>query len=115
MPMKPRHRDEPALHHELRDALNHGLTNTNFFVWIDVEPSGTARRFENLRAMVAATEVWLANLDPDAIDPAALPEQLFRDPAGEVRITAILKKPSARGRQPREIVGNPEPVVVGWD
>jgi hypothetical protein len=115
MPMEPRHPDEPALHFELRDALNRGLTNTDFFVWIDVEPSGAAQSFKNLAAMVAATEHWLADLDPDAVDPGALPEQPFHDHAGKVRITAIPKKPSARGQRAEEIVGNPGPVLVGWD
>jgi hypothetical protein len=63
---------------------------------------------------VAATEQWLGHLDPDTLDPAALPEQLFRDRAGEVRITAIPKKPSARGRRADQIVGNPEPSLSGW-
>jgi hypothetical protein len=31
-PLEPSHHDEPDLHHELRDALNAGLTNTDFFV-----------------------------------------------------------------------------------
>lgn len=115
MPMEPRHPDEPALHRDLRDALNRDLNNTDFFVWIDVVPSGAAQTFANLDAMVAATEGWLAHLNPDAIDPNALPEQLFRDPAGEVRITAVPKKPSARGRRADQIVGNPEPAVSGWD
>jgi hypothetical protein len=114
VPLEPRHPDEPPLHHELRDALNRHLTNHKFFVWIEVEPSGAAQSFQNLAAMVAATEHWLAGLDPDAVDAQALPEQRFLDRAGEVRITAIPKKPSARGQRAEQIVGNPEPILVGW-
>jgi hypothetical protein len=43
--------------YQLRDPLNPELTNADFLVWIDVEPSGVAQSFGKLRAMVAATSV----------------------------------------------------------
>jgi hypothetical protein len=41
-------------------------------------------------------------------------ELLFEDPAADVRIRAIPKKPEARGTRATEIVGNPEPVLMGF-
>jgi hypothetical protein len=114
MPLEPRHPQEPALHHELRDALNRELRNTRFFVWIDVRPTGDRSTFEDLPRVVAHTELWLDSLDPDAVDPGELPERWERDPAAEVHLRAIPKKQEAWGSRSTEIVGNPEPILVGW-
>lgn len=115
MPFEPRHPDEPALHHQLRDALNAGLQNTNFFVWIDVWPSGEAKTFQALETVVEKAERWLSSLDPDVAsgDPD-LPEWRYDDLAGRVRLHALPKKPEARGARAGEIVGNPEPIVTGF-
>jgi hypothetical protein len=56
MPLEPSHPDEPGLHHQLRDALNAGLNNTNFFVWINVEPSGRFERFSGVEKLVETAE-----------------------------------------------------------
>jgi hypothetical protein len=114
MPLEFRHPDEQALHHQLRDALNRNLTSKDFFVWISVVPSGEASEIETLDAIVAATDQWLAHLSPDAVQPQAMPEQRFIDRAGEVQIHAVPKKPEARGQRAKEIVGNPEPILVGY-
>jgi hypothetical protein len=53
MPLAPLHPDERGLHHALRDALNQGLTSTDFFVWITVTPTGKRKEFENVRSLVA--------------------------------------------------------------
>lgn len=114
MEFKATHPDEPALHRELRDALNRGLDNTAFFVWIRVTPTGERRDFAALDRIVAETNAWLRELDPDAVRAESLPEKQFLDKAAEVRIQALPKKESARGKVPGAIVGNPEPVLVGW-
>jgi hypothetical protein len=114
MPLEPRHPDEPALHHQLRDALNEALTNTNFFVWIDVVPTGTGTELVQLPQIVNDTEQWLASLDPEEVPKDDLPEMVWSDPTAEVRITAIPKKEEARDHRAIQIVGNPEPIIAGW-
>jgi hypothetical protein len=119
VPLEPLHPDEPELHRQLRDALNEGLTNTDFFVWITVRPTGYQKSFSYLPRIVEGTGRWLASLDPDAPHEerksnTELLELLFEDPAADVRIRAIPKKPEARGRRATEIVGNPEPVLMGF-
>jgi hypothetical protein len=113
--LQPSHPNEPALHHQLRDALNAELTNNDFFVWIEIRPTGQSRELATLPSIVSETEQWLAGLDPDAIDnPEELPEIRLSDPAADVTVRAIPKRQEARGRRAQEIVGNPDPILVGW-
>lgn len=112
MAFAPLYPDERELHHQLRDALNQSLSNKNFFVWINITPSGVRHGFENLGRIVSGIEWWLDTLDPDALSGDE--EILLEDAAAEVRIRALPKKPEARSRRAAQIVGNPEPVVVGW-
>jgi hypothetical protein len=114
MPLEPSHPDEPELHHQLRDALNEGLKSTDFFVWIRVRPTGYQKSFAYLPRIVARTDQWLASLDPDApsVSWQSVAES-FKDPAADVEIQAIPKKPEARGRRATQIVGNPEPALSG--
>ena len=98
----------------MRDALNQALTNGDFFVWINVRPTGERVEFEDLEAIVSDAEKWLSSLDPDRVDPSELPERDYADKAAEVELRAIPKKPAARGRRASQIVGNPEPVLAGW-
>ncbi|MEA2459112.1 MAG: hypothetical protein QOC95_2084 [Thermoleophilaceae bacterium] len=113
--MQPAHPDESGLHRQLRDALNESLASTNFLVWITVEASGDGTHLSTTREIVLRTEQWLSSLDPETIPtPEAIPEMAFTDPAAEVRIRAIPKKPEARGYRSQPIVGNPEPAVAGW-
>lgn len=114
MPMEPRHPLEAALHHELRDVLNGGLINTDFFVWIDIRPTGDETSFVDAQRILRDTEEWLASLDPDAISGTDLPELVRRDLAADVTLRAIPKKPSARAYRSDQIVGNPEPILAGW-
>jgi hypothetical protein len=116
MALSARHPDEPDLHHELRDAFNSRLTNTNFFVWIDVRPTGKDKRFAYLDQIVAATDEWLGDLDPDAPAPGEgrVQERWITDAAAEIKLRAIPKRPEARNRRADQIVGNPEPVLVGY-
>ena len=114
MNMKPSHPDEPVLHRQLRDALNEHLTSTEFFVWITVHPTGEAKEFATLPGIAAETDKWLATLDPDDIAPGDLPEKQFEDPAADVTIRAVPKKREARAYRSVQIVGNPEPMLVGW-
>jgi hypothetical protein len=115
MALAPLHPAEPDLHHELRDALNANLSNTDFFVWINVTPIGEQRAFNDPGRIVRGVEAWLATLNPDQVTGASdLPELEFVDPAAEVRVRALPKKPAARSGRSAEIVGNPEPVLVGW-
>jgi hypothetical protein len=109
------HPDELTLHHELRDALNQRLANTSFFVWINVVPTGTQQQFADIQRIVSGVQWWLDTLDPDAI-PATedVPELDVSDPAAEVRVRALPKRPDARAQRSAQIVGNPEPVLVGW-
>ena len=114
MGLEPLHPEEAELHRDLRNALNEGLTSTDFLVWITVEPTGATGRFEDLPKLVEDTDAWLKARDPDRVDGSDLPELTLEDRAAEVRIRAVPKKPEARGRRSGEIVGNPEPVLVGW-
>jgi hypothetical protein len=115
MALAPLHPDEPDLHHELRDALNADLSNPNFFVWINVTPSGSQEAFRDLRGIVRGIELWLESLNPDDVSVAeSVPELEFVDPAAEVRVRAVPKKAEARAGRAAQIVGNPEPVLVGW-
>lgn len=112
--MEPLHPDEPELHRQLRDALNEGLSNTDFFVWITVRPTGHQTHFSYLPRIVEKTERWLSLLDPDAPQEERRSTEFVQDPAADVEIRAIPKKPEARGRRAVEIVGNPEPVLAGY-
>ena len=114
MGLEPAHPDEPVLHHALRDALNQGLTNTDFIVWITVYPTGERKDFADLSRLVAETDDWLRQYDPEGLDPSDLPERELFDKAATVEVKAIPKKPAARGHHPGEIVGNPEPILTGW-
>lgn len=116
MPLEPSHPDEPELHRQLRDALNDELRNTKFFVWITVRPTGWQKSFAYLPRIVAAVEEWLDTLDPDEVRPWDEGNGWISisDPAADVRIRAIPKKPGARGRRADQIVGNPAPVLTGY-
>jgi hypothetical protein len=116
MPFEASHPDEPDLHHELRDALNAGIQNTNFFVWISVYPTGWGKSFSYLPRIVEAVEEWLGALDPDQARPwdKVGGEIEIVDPAADVRLRAIPKKPEARGTRSGLVVGNPEPILTGW-
>ncbi len=115
MDLKPSHPDESDLHHQLRDALNKRLTSTDFFVWISVTPTGAGKQFADLESLVNAIEAWLATQDPDAPQGADdLPERNFSDASADVSISALPKKPEARSYRSEQIVGNPEPILVGW-
>jgi len=114
MAFEPSHPSEFALHHELRDLLNHKLRNTSFYVWIDVRPTGDRSSFAGADDIAIRAEAWLDKLDPDvALTDDRLPEFSLTDPAAVVTLRAIPKKPSARSSH-AEIVGNPEPVLTGW-
>lgn len=115
MPYRASHPDETVLHHALRDALNHGLRNTNFFVWIRVKPTGRTTQFDDLPRIVNDTEIWLNSLNPDAVKEKELPKRRFDERAASVEITALPRKPEVRGYRATEIVGNPSPVLVGWN
>jgi hypothetical protein len=113
--LAPLHPDEPALHRELRDALNREIATTSFFVWINVMPTGSAQTFNDLSRLVNGIQLWLDTLDPDAVSETQdVPELVVPDPAAEVRVRALPKKVSARGQRSEHIVGNPESVLVGW-
>lgn len=115
MPLQARHPLEPALHHALRDALDGGLQSTDFFVWIDVRPTGVSDAFTDLDRIVNETQSWLAHLDPDTgLNPDHVAERWDHDPAAEIKLQAIPKKPEARGYRSKPIVGNPEPILAGW-
>jgi len=113
--MQARHPHEVALHHGLRDAFNQRLTSKGFFVWIDVRPTEEAQQFEDVDRLVAETEAWLDGLDPDQVESKKLPELDLVDKAATVTVTAIPRKPEVRGYRADEIVGNPGPVLVGWN
>jgi hypothetical protein len=115
MPYRASHPDETVLHYALRDALNRGLRNTNFFVWIRVKPTGNAKQFDDLPRIVNDTEIWLNSLNPDAVREKELPKRRFDERAASVEITALPRKPEVRGYRATEIVGNPSPVLVGWN
>ncbi len=115
MPYRASHPDETVLHSALREALNRGLRNTNFFVWIRVKPTGKASQFDDLSRIVDDTETWLNSLDPDAVKEKELPKRRFEQRAALVEITALPRKPEVRGYRASEIVGNPSPALVGWN
>lgn len=115
MALAPLNPDELTLHHQLRDALNEKLANKSFFVWINVTPTGSQQQFSDLQRIVSSIQWWLDTLDPDEIPGAeAVPQVDISDQAAEVRVRALPKKPDARTKRSGQIVGNPEPVLVGW-
>ena len=103
------------MHSALRDALNERLENKDFFVWLDVRPTGKAQEFEDLSEIVAETENWLEGLDPDDIEEKQLPKRHIEQEAASVEITALPRKPEVRDHRADEIVGNPRPMLFGWD
>lgn len=111
----PRHPDEFDLHHELRDAFNKELQNANFFVWIDVRPTGKYKQLAHLDKIIEAVEEWLGDLDPDGhLETDRIAERWIVDPAAEIKLRAIPRKREVRGYRADQIVGNPEPILVGW-
>ena len=66
-------------------------------------------------ALAVAPGLPRATLDPDVVSSSReVPELAFVDQAAEIRVRAVPKKPEARGGRAAQIVGNPEPVLVGW-
>jgi len=100
----PEH-DSP--HHMLTQALEAGVTNRDWFLWLDV--SGDDPR-PDYTSLIDQTEAWLEGQDPDAPDPAA--ELVWHRGGLHVQIRALPKKSRARGANP--LVGNPYPAFAYW-
>lgn len=115
MPFQARHPDETALHSEIRDALNSEIQSKNFFVWLNILPTGQGSEIDDLPGLVAETEEWLRSLDPDAVSEKELPKRVIKRRAAIVELTALPRKPEVRSYPADQIVGNPGPILVGWN
>ncbi len=107
--------EELKWHEAVRDALNSNCRDPNFFVWINVDPETTDAEVEDvpLDDLARRVDEWLGTLDPDE-NPADGPRQETFDVSGlAVRVSALAKKASARGRS-APIVGNPVPAFAYW-
>jgi hypothetical protein len=96
-----------TIHHRVSQALEVGVRNRDWFLWLDV--SGEPE-LPDLGSLVAETERWLARLDPDAGGDEA--ELDWVGPGLRVHLRALAKKPRARGGNP--LVGNPYPAFAYW-
>jgi hypothetical protein len=97
-------------HEAVRDTLDSRISNPNFFLWIDVEAEpGASLDKDTLREDI---EEWLGELDPDAaIAEQTQPRHRLRVGGMDIQLTALPKKPEARGTSQR-IVGNPVPAFA---
>lgn len=100
--------DEFNPHRVVAEALEHGVRNRDWFVWLTVNGTrmpGAA----DLNALAEQAETWLSRLDPENEEQ---PELAYEGPALSVRLRALPKKPHARGANP--LVGNPYPAYAQW-
>lgn len=99
--------DGDTLHHALSEALEGGVANRDWFLWLDVSGGDPHPDFSSL---IEQTERWLAQQDPDARELATTLS--WQQRGLHVEIRAEPKKPRARGAQP--LVGNPYPAFAYW-
>jgi hypothetical protein len=98
-------------HRLVSEALEQGVRNRDWFLWINVNGDTFLAPNDNLDSLVQLTEQWLRELDPDAErKPAPF---AWPGPHGvSVVLRALPKKPHARGSNP--LVGNPYPAFAYW-
>ncbi len=79
---------EYEVHVRVRDALEQGVRDRRFFVWLNIRlDRGTEPEFED-REVVKYVEEWLASLDPDD-RPNSPPVTVWEGPNVEVRLSAL--------------------------
>jgi hypothetical protein len=103
-------------HKRIAKALDQGVTNPNFFLWLNVEVEpGILVDEQLITQIVNAVQQWLDSLDPDLkIDPdGSHPTRALQAGPVAVRITALPRKPEARGAS-GVVVGNPSPPSAYW-
>jgi len=108
---------ELEAHEMIRDALDGGLTDPNFFVWLNVivEDSSAEADVIDLDDIVRSTDEWLGTLNPDARPEDGFDELVREYGPVSVRLRAGVWKPEARGRQHGHKVGPHVPVVAYWN
>ena len=79
------------------------------------DPDDGAARPADLRAeawdgLATDVEQWLADLDPDAIDPDAPPEHELRAEPVAIKLAAMPRKPPRRGKG--DLIINPFPGIA---
>lgn len=97
-----------SMHRRVTEALESGVHNRDWFLWVDVSGDDARPDFSSL---VAAAEQWLGQMDPDA-EPGEGPELQWARSNVSVLLKALPKKPHARGADP--LVGNPFPAFAYW-
>jgi hypothetical protein len=102
---------ERALHVALRDALQAGIRNTDFLLWIAVDPTGKGESFARVDELVDEVEKYLAGLDPDQVGSETVPLELH-DEVADVQVIPWAKKESSRGERALQLVAPEVPVTV---
>jgi hypothetical protein len=103
--------DEMTIHQRLVEALEAGVRNRDWFVWLGVNVTGEVNADAiELGKIVQFVEDWLGGLDPDTKYPEPPDAAMTPDNIVYFEFQAIAKKPQARGTRP--LVGNPVPAFA---
>lgn len=103
-------------HKRLAKALDAGITNPNFFLWLRVEvESGTLVDERVINEVVQSTQRWLDGLNAETIRRSddKPPDTAYEFGPVRIGITALPRKPEARGVI-GAVVGNPSPPSAHW-
>ena len=100
-------------HEALARALDRGIDSAAFFLWLRVDGEVDRPSDDEVRSFVQQAREWLNGLDVDAVKSDHLPTLRLAVDGGEVELTAIPKKPAARGSS-GPVVGNPVPPRAFW-
>lgn len=91
-------------HERVRAALDAGIRNTDFCLWISIEAETEASLDET--ALLTNVSAWLGELDVDReFEHRNEPEHTYENPGLVIRLTAVPRPPAARGLK-IAIVGN---------
>ncbi len=104
-------------HQEVAAALERGVRNRDWFLWLTLDPPSDDKRGSTppLTELADQVDAWLSGLDPDVVTHTGRSEQwTWTASSGAARLTlsAIPKKPDARGHA--GLIGNPVPAFAYW-
>lgn len=94
------------MHRVVSQALEGGVQNRNWFIWVDVSGESPP---PDLSPLITRTEQWLHDLDAGTSQSTELN---WSKSGLTVLLRALAKKPHARGANP--LVGNPYPAFAYW-
>jgi hypothetical protein len=112
MKLEPTHPHSLALHHQVRDHLEENLKTWDYFVWINVRPTGAGDKIGDLD-IAGTTDDWLAAL-PEHEHGKTFERVTYDFEQATVVVIAVPKIPEARTGRAYPVVGNPEPVLGGY-